>query len=115
VKFSREGGRLEIAVRNRRDLKKVQVTVLNEGQGIHAEDIPYIFDQFYKGDKSRGLDKSGVGLGMFIAKTIIDAHHEKIWVESEYQKNCAFQFTLAKVDPPAGPNHLPEIEVYHGK
>jgi signal transduction histidine kinase len=95
VKFSREGGRLEIAVRNRRDLKKVQVTVLNEGQGIHAEDIPYIFDQFYKGDKSRGLDKSGVGLGMFISKAIIDAHKEEIWVHSEYGKNCEFGFTIS--------------------
>ena len=95
VKFSREGGRLEIAVRNRRDLKKVQVTVLNEGQGIPTEDIPYIFDQFYKGDKSRGLDKSGVGLGMFISKAIIDAHKEEIWVHSEYGKNCEFGFTIS--------------------
>ena len=114
VKFSCEGGRLSLTLRNTKD-KKVHIRVFNEGIGIPPADLPFIFERFYKSDKSRGLDKSGVGLGMFIAKTIIDAHHEKIWVESEYQKNCAFQFTLAKVDPPAGPNHLPEIEVYHGK
>ena len=95
VKFSNEGGRLEIAIRARRDKKKVQVTVLNEGQGIPAEDLPYVFDQFYKGDKSRGLDKSGVGLGMFISKAIIDAHREEIWVDSVYGQNCEFGFTLS--------------------
>ena len=114
VKFSCERGKLSLTLRNTKD-KKVLIRVFNEGVGIPPTDVPFIFERFYKSDKSRGLDKSGVGLGMFIAKTIIDAHHEKIWVESEYQKNCAFQFTLAKVDPPAGPNHLPEIEVYYGK
>jgi two-component system sensor histidine kinase ResE len=73
----------------------VQVTVFNEGQGIPEEDIPYIFDQFYKADKSRGLDKSGVGLGMFISKAIVDAHRESIFVHSEYGKNCEFGFTLS--------------------
>ncbi|MBO5270170.1 MAG: HAMP domain-containing histidine kinase [Clostridia bacterium] len=99
VKFSNEGGRLEIAIRAQRERKKVQVTVLNEGQGIPAEDIPYVFDQFYKGDKSRGLDKSGVGLGMFISKAIIDAHKEEIWVDSVYGQNCEFGFTLSAKPP----------------
>lgn len=114
VKFSCEGGRLMIGLHTVKD-KKVQVTVYNEGIGIPPEDQPFIFERFYKSDKSRGLDKSGVGLGMFIAKTIIDAHHEKIWVKSDYGHNCEFDFTLAKVDPPQGPNHLPEVEVYYGK
>jgi signal transduction histidine kinase len=119
VKFASAQGKLKMSFTwshadgNRR--RKAVVKVYNEGQGIPSEDLPFVFERFYKSDKSRGLDKSGVGLGMFIAKTIIDAHHEKIWVESEYRKNCAFQFTLAKVDPPEGHNHLPEIEVYHGK
>lgn len=114
VKFSCERGKLSLTLRTTKD-KKVLIRVFNEGVGIPPEDVPFIFERFYKSDKSRGLDKSGVGLGMFIAKTIIDAHHEKIWVESEYQRNCAFSFTLAKVNPPAGPNHLPEVEVYYGK
>lgn len=99
VKFSNEGGRLEISIRAQREKKKVLVTVLNEGQGIPEEDLPYVFDQFYKGDKSRGLDKSGVGLGMFISKAIIDAHKEEIWVDSEYGKNCEFGFTLSTKPP----------------
>ena len=59
-----------------------------------------MFERFYKSDKSRGLDKSGVGLGLFIAKTIIQAHGERIWVESEEGKWCEFFFTLPRTDQP---------------
>ena len=55
-----------------------------------------MFERFYKADKSRGLDKSGVGLGLFISKAIIDAHEEKIWVESLPQQSCEFFFTLTR-------------------
>ena len=78
------------------------VSVYNEGQGIPKADLPYVFERFYKSDKSRGLDKTGVGLGLFIAKTIIRAHGEKIWVESEEGKNCEFFFTLSEADPQSG-------------
>jgi signal transduction histidine kinase len=94
VKFSSEGGRLKIAI-SRLKGKKVLVEVYNDGQGIAKEDLQHVFDRFYKGDKSRGLDKSGAGLGLFISKTIIEAHGERIWVESEYGKNCSFKFTLS--------------------
>ena len=93
VKFSREGGVLRVAITLAKD-KHVQVAVYNQGEGIAAEDVPFVFERFYKGDKSRGLDKSGVGLGLFISKTIMDAHHEKIWVQSEQGEYCEFCFTL---------------------
>lgn len=93
VKFACEGGALRIGIKRLKN-KKVLVTVYNDGQGISEADIPYVFERFYKSDKSRGLNKQGVGLGLFIAKTIIDAHNEKIWVESEFGKNCCFSFTL---------------------
>ncbi|MHB1151468.1 MAG: sensor histidine kinase [Eubacteriales bacterium] len=92
VKFSRETGRYKISLRSRE--KRVYISVYNEGQGISADDLPYVFDRFYKSDKSRGLDKTGTGLGLFIAKTIIDAHEEEIWVKSEYDQYCEFTFTL---------------------
>lgn len=95
VKFSYEGGKLTLSISKEPDGEKLVVSVYNEGQGISAEDLPYVFERFYKGDKSRGLDKTGVGLGMFIAKTIIDAHHQTISVDSEYGKYCRFRFTLA--------------------
>lgn len=92
VKFSKEGGKFRISILERD--KKVHVSVYNEGDGIPPEDLPYVFDRFYKSDKSRGLDKSGVGLGLYIAKTIIDAHNEKIVVRSVYGEYCEFEFTL---------------------
>ena len=97
IKFSREGGRYEIGIHEKGG--KVTVSVYNEGVGIETEDLPYVFDRFYKSDKSRGLDKTGVGLGLYIARTIIEAHKEKIWVESEYGKWCRFSFTLTKTLP----------------
>ncbi len=97
VKFSREGGKLRVSL-TAVEGHRVQVSVYNEGEGIAAEDIPFVFERFYKGDKSRGLDKSGVGLGMFISKTIIDAHHEKIWVRSVQGSFCEFNLTLRLAD-----------------
>lgn len=105
IKFSVEGGKLRMSFTwaspegSRR--RKAVVKVYNEGQGIPPEDIPFVFERFYKGDKSRSLDKSGVGLGMFISKTIIEAHKETISVASEYGKSCEFSFTLTQTEPPA--------------
>ena len=93
VKFSREKGTLRISLHCTKDAH-VQVSVYNEGEGIAADDLPFVFERFYKGDKSRGLDKSGVGLGLFISKTIMDAHHGRIWVESKQGEYCEFCFTL---------------------
>lgn len=104
VKFASEGGKLKMSFTwsggegNRH--RKAVVRVFNEGQGIPPEDIPFVFERFYKGDKSRSLDKTGVGLGMFIAKTIIEAHGETISVSGEYGKNCIFTFTLPRAEPP---------------
>lgn len=94
IKFSCEGGKYEIRITEKE--KRIHISVYNEGVGIPAEDVPRIFDRFYKSDKSRGLDKTGVGLGMYISRTIIEAHGEKIWAESEYEKWCRFTFTLPK-------------------
>ncbi len=92
VKFSKDGGVYRISIKITG--KKVTVSVYNEGQGIAAEDLPFVFERFYKSDKSRGLDKTGVGLGLYITKTIIDAHRESISVSSEMGSWCMFEFTL---------------------
>ena len=101
IKFSNEGGEYRITISERTDIKhKIQVSVYNTGEGIAQDDIPFVFERFYKGDKSRGLDKKGAGLGLYIAKTIISAHNEEIWVSSEHGKDCQFSITLAKYVPP---------------
>lgn len=92
IKFSREKGRVIIRINELNGT--TTVSVYNEGVGIPREDQKYIFDRFYKSDKSRGLDKTGVGLGMYISRTIIEAHKQKIWVESVPGDYCKFSFTL---------------------
>ena len=93
LKFSREGGilRISLQVKNPGTL---EVAVYNQGQGIPTEDLPYVFERFYKSDKSRGLDKTGVGLGLYIVKTILEAMKQTISVESVYGEFCEFRFTL---------------------
>ena len=81
--------------------QKVRIRVYNQGQGIAKEDLPYVFERFYKSDKSRGLDKKGVGLGLYISKTIVEAHNESISVDSVHGEWCEFTFTLPATDAPA--------------
>ncbi len=95
IKFAYDGGKYRITVKQIPN-KKISVSVFNEGMGIPSDDLPFVFERFYKSDKSRGLDKTGVGLGLYIAKTIIDAHEQQIFATSEYEKNCEFVFTLAQ-------------------
>ncbi len=94
VKFSDEKGDLKVKIHE--SDKSVVVSVRNTGKGISAEDIPHVFERFYKSDRSRGLDKSGLGLGLYISKTVIDQHGEEMWVKSEEGAWCEFAFTLAK-------------------
>ncbi len=93
IKFARDGGRYGITIKRTHD-KKVEISVFDEGMGIKADELKYVFDRFYKTDKSRGLDKTGVGLGLYIVRTIIEAHGETIRAESEYGQWCRFVFTL---------------------
>lgn len=111
VKFSHEKGKFAINLTYTRE-KKVEVSIYNEGIGIPAEDLPYVFERFFKSDKSRGVDKLGVGLGMYITKTIMEAHGETIRVESEHGKYCRFVLTLPRTDIIAdAKNNGPKEEV----
>ena len=94
LKFSYQSGKYRVYVKD--EGEKVSVSVYNEGVGINSEELPFVFDRFFKSDKSRGLDKTGAGLGLFISKTIIAAHGEELTVESEYGKYCQFTFKLKK-------------------
>ena len=108
VKFSKEGGIYRIS-HIKRD-NKIYTAVYNEGQGIAKEELPFVFDRFYKSDKSRGLDKTGVGLGLYIVKTIVNSHGEEIWVNSAAGEYCEFVFTLAATDAPAARKKQPKPE-----
>ena len=98
VKFSPTGGSLIIDIQKDVENGKAVISIRNDGEGIPEEEVPHVFEKFYKTDRSRGLDKSGMGLGLFIVKTAIDNHKEKITVESGRDKGCKFTFTLPLVD-----------------
>jgi len=98
IKFAAEGGKYGIAIK-KLSPKQVEISVFDEGVGIKEDELKYVFDRFYKSDKSRGLDKTGVGLGLYITRTIIEAHGETIHAESEYGKWCKFVFTLPTEAP----------------
>ena len=91
VKFSKEGSC--ITLRLYKEGQKAYVSVKDEGETIPPDDLPYIFDRFHKSDRSRSMDKDGVGLGLYLVKTIINSHDEDIAVKSE-NGITEFVFTL---------------------
>lgn len=95
VKFAREEGKLRIKISRITDTK-LKVAVYDQGVSLTDEDRKMVFERFYKSDESRGLDKTGVGLGLYISKTIIDAHGETIGVDSVENDGCEFWFTLTE-------------------
>lgn len=87
VKYTKNGGRIEVSCAAARD--GVKITVRDNGMGIPKEDIPRLFERFYRVEKARTSDAGGTGLGLAITKEIIDAHGGKIRVESELGKGTA--------------------------
>ena len=94
IKFSKEKGKLRITIEYTEN-DTVRISVFDEGQTIPDADLPFVFDRFYKTDKSRGLDKNGVGLGLYICKAIIDQHKTVIGVNTT-ETSCEFYFELKK-------------------
>lgn len=96
IKFIDEGGTLTVKV-FRKD-NHVHCAIRNTGLGIPAQEMPHIFERFYKSDKSRSLDKNGMGLGLYIVKTVINLHHGEIVVRSAEGEYCEFEFWLPECD-----------------
>ena len=90
VKFNHPGGKITISTNFNKEF--VIVSVSDTGTGISKEDLPHIFERFYKGDKSRA--KGGSGLGLAIAKHTIQAHGGNISVKSEQGNGSTFSFTI---------------------
>ena len=92
LRHTSAGGSVEVRAR-RTDLG-VEVSVSDTGEGIRAEDLPHVFDSFYRGDKSRSRSTGGAGLGLAISRGIVQAHGGEIKVESEAGQGSQFTFTL---------------------
>ncbi len=94
IKFSYENGKIDITTTRRGD--KIAISVRNTGVGISEENRKSIFERFFKQDKSRSVNKSGVGLGLYLVKSIIQKHGETITVDSRENEYAEFTFTLKK-------------------
>lgn len=97
IKYGLERGTTEVSIENLIK-NKVIVRVTDNGEGIAKEHIRRLFERFYRVDKSGSRKEGGSGLGLSIVKHIIEAHNEKIYVESEPGVGSEFSFTLEKVE-----------------
>ena len=100
LKYTPEGGSVTLSLR--RDTEWVRIAVSDTGIGIPAEDLPHIFDRFYRVDKARSRAQGGTGLGLSIAKWIAEAHGGELAVESAVGIGSTFTITL-----PALPDDIP--------
>lgn len=94
VKFTNQNGKITFSLRL--DSKKLFFKIENTGKGIKKSDLPFIFEKFYKGDKSRSAVKDSTGLGLYLVKTIIKNHGGNITVTSVEDDFTAFSITLPK-------------------
>lgn len=95
IKYGKQNGTTEVSIE---DLiqNKVIVRVTDNGEGIETENIPRLFERFYRVDKSGSRKVGGSGLGLAIVKHLVEAHNEKIYVESQLGVGSEFSFTLEK-------------------
>lgn len=96
IRYGREGGTTKVRFRDMLD--KILIEVEDNGVGIAKEDIPRVFERFYRTDKGRSREQGGTGLGLAIVKHIVEAHGERINLRSEVGAGSTFSFTLKKVD-----------------
>lgn len=94
TKFTNYGGYIEVKIDD--TPTQTSVSIINSGNGISPEDLPLVFDKFYKTDKSRNEDKKGMGLGLYIVRTIMHLHGGEITVNSELNKYTDFTFRWPK-------------------
>jgi two-component system sensor histidine kinase GlrK len=99
IKFSPSGARISIRSKLDSDNKGIHFIVEDTGPGIPAEDLPHIFERFYQGKTEEGRVYVGSGIGLALAKRVIDDHGGTIWAESTLGKGTALHFILAPRKP----------------
>ena len=96
IQYTTPGGQVDLSLE--RDENQAQITISDTGQGIAPEDLPFIFDRFYRTDKARSRAAGGTGLGLSIVKWVVDAHGGEIDVESELGEGTTFRVRLPLAD-----------------
>ena len=92
IKYSPDGGKITVSMKTTDD--QMILSISDQGLGIPKEDLPKIFDRFYRVDKARSRAQGGTGLGLAIAKEIVKQHKGFIWAKSEYGKGSTFTIVL---------------------
>lgn len=95
LKFTDSEGRVNVALN--KDSNKAILEIIDTGIGINEEDIPFVFERFYRSDKSRSRDTGGAGIGLTITKTLVEAHGGKISVASEKEKGSRFTVVFPNI------------------
>ncbi|MEN6461472.1 MAG: ATP-binding protein, partial [Syntrophomonas sp.] len=96
MKHVSSAGIIRLSIQRHKDY--LQFSVADNGSGISAEDLPHVFERFYRVDDSRNRREGGMGLGLAIAKGYAEAHNGRMWVESQESSGTTFYFTLAQND-----------------
>jgi signal transduction histidine kinase len=112
VKYSRSGGRVTVTVG--RELAKVVVSVKDTGVGIPEADLPRVFDGFYRGQAAEG-GPGGAGIGLAVARRIVEAHGGSIAAESEPGRGSTFVITLPALENPPAASAGPSDQVSKGE
>jgi two-component system, OmpR family, phosphate regulon sensor histidine kinase PhoR len=95
LKYGKEKGSTEVSIEDYKE-NKIIIRFSDNGEGIEPQNIARLFERFYRVDKSGARSEGGSGLGLSIVKHIVEAHNERVFVESTFGKGSVFSFTLTK-------------------
>jgi two-component system sensor histidine kinase VicK len=98
IKYTPPEGKVELKITSTKGF--VEIGVSDTGIGIPQEDIPKVFDEFFRAANARKIERDGTGLGLSIAKQIVERHGGRIWVKSQQGRGTTFSFTLPLTDEP---------------
>ena len=98
IKYTPPGGKIELKTTATKSF--IEISISDTGIGIPQEDIPKVFDEFFRATNAKKIEKDGTGLGLSIAKQIVERHGGKIWVESQQGCGTTFSFTLPLTEKP---------------
>ncbi|HND48475.1 MAG TPA: ATP-binding protein, partial [Anaerolineales bacterium] len=108
ITFTNEGG--EIIIRGEQHPDYVKVSVKDNGIGIPTKDLPHVFDRFYQVEGHLTRRHGGMGLGLSVAKVMVEMHGGRIWADSEEGKGSMFSFILpVRSEPPASAPSSPFV------
>ncbi len=92
LRYTPQGGKVTVSLKH--DTKDIEVAVHDTGIGIPETQQAHIFERFFRADNAKKINEEGTGLGLYLAKNIIEAHRGKIWFESQENKGTTFAFSL---------------------